>query len=73
LVNWTGFEIADAKEKVTYSMALVTSLPVTRDNVAENAACGRARWKIENETFNVFKNQGYKLGHNFGQGQNFSP
>src|SRR5207248_1356801 len=29
-------------------------------------ACGRARWKIENESFNVLKNHGYELEHNFG-------
>jgi len=29
---------------------------------------GRARWKIENETFNTLKNQGYHLEHNFGLG-----
>ncbi len=23
---------------------------------------GRARWKVENETFNTLKNQGYSLG-----------
>ncbi len=23
---------------------------------------GRARWKVENETFNTLKNQGYNLG-----------
>ena len=28
---------------------------------------GRCRWKIENETFNTLKNQGYHLDHNFGQ------
>jgi len=28
-------------------MAWVTSLAVTKYNVAEIAACGRARWKIE--------------------------
>ena len=28
----------------------------------------RARWKIENETFNTLKNQGYHLEHNFGHG-----
>ena len=33
------------------------------------AACGRARWKIENETFNVLKNDGYNLEHNFGHGK----
>ena len=34
---------------------------------------GRARWKIENETFNTLKNQGYHIEHNFGHGdQNLS-
>jgi hypothetical protein len=30
-------------------------------NVAELAACGRARWKIENETFNTLKAKGYNF------------
>ena len=55
LVTWIGFEIVDAKGKVKYFMAWVTSLPVSKDNVAEIVACGRARWKIENEKFNVLK------------------
>ena len=71
LVNWIGFEIVDAKGKVKYSMAWVTSLAVSKDNVAEIVACGRARWKIENESFNVLKNHGYELEHNFGHGQKF--
>ena len=71
LVNWIGFEIVDAKGKVKYSMAWVTSLPVSKSNVAEIVACGRARWKIENESFNVLKNHGYELEHNFGHGQKF--
>jgi hypothetical protein len=29
---------------------------------------GRSRWKVENETFNTLKNQGYHLEHNFGHG-----
>jgi hypothetical protein len=29
------------------------------------------RWKIENESFNVLKNHGYELEHNFGHGQRF--
>jgi hypothetical protein len=29
---------------------------------------GRARWKIENETFNTLKNQDYQFEHNFGHG-----
>lgn len=33
------------------------------------AACGRARWKIENGTFNLLKTKGYNLEHNFGHGK----
>ncbi|MEM6699386.1 MAG: hypothetical protein AAF599_13375 [Bacteroidota bacterium] len=30
---------------------------------------GRSRWKIENETFNTLKNQGYNFEHNYGHGK----
>src|SRR5450631_2027905 len=39
LVNWVAFEIVDAKGRVTYSMAWVTSLAITKYNVAEIVAC----------------------------------
>ena len=68
-VNWIGVTITDAKGKVTYENAFVTSLPVTKETVAEIAACARARWKIENESFNVLKSNGYHLEHNFGHGK----
>jgi hypothetical protein len=47
----------------------VTDLEITPDNVMEIMRCGRARWRIENETFNTLKNQGYNLGHNYGLGK----
>ena len=68
-VNWIEIVSARPKGKVTYRGAFVTSLPVDRDNVAELADCARARWKIENETFNVLKQHGYHLEHNFGHGK----
>jgi hypothetical protein len=68
-VNWIGLTISDAKGKVTYDGAFVTSLAVSRESVAEIAACARARWKIENESFNILKNNGYHLEHNFGHGK----
>jgi hypothetical protein len=71
LVSWIGCEIVDAKGRAKFSMAWVTSLPVTEQNVAEIVACGRTRWKIENEGFNVMKNHGYEFEHNFGHGQRF--
>jgi hypothetical protein len=68
-VNWIGVTITDGKGKTRYNGAFVTSLPVTRQTVADIAACARARWKIENESFNVLKNNGYHLEHNFGHGK----
>ena len=69
LVNWLEIEIVDAAGKVTYRNSFVTDLPVNQGNVAELAACGRSRWKIENETFNTLKTKGYHLEHNFGHGR----
>jgi DDE family transposase len=69
LVNWIGVTITDAKGKVTYDNAFVTSLSVTKATVAELVACARARWKVENESFNVLKSNGYHLEHNFGHGK----
>jgi hypothetical protein len=57
-----------AKDKRTYHNSVVTDLPVMAGNIADLAACGRARWKIENETFNVLKCGGCNLEHNFGHG-----
>jgi Transposase DDE domain len=68
-VNWLQIEILDAAGAVTYRNSFVTDLPVDSGSVAELAACGRARWKIENESFNVLKTRGYHLEHNFGHGK----
>jgi hypothetical protein len=68
-VNWFEVEICTARGEVTYRNSFITDLPVDQDTVAELSACGRARWKIENETFNVLKTGGYHLEHNFGHGK----
>ena len=54
--------------KQTYYNSFFTSLEVTPDTVAGIARAGRARWKIENESFNCLSRQGYHLKHNFGHG-----
>jgi hypothetical protein len=46
-VNWFSIETCNAKGKPTYYNSFVTDLAITPDTVAELAACGRARWKIE--------------------------
>jgi Transposase DDE domain len=47
----------------------ITDFLLTPDNVWDIMRGGRARWKIENETFNTLKNQGYHLEHNYGHGE----
>jgi hypothetical protein len=46
----------------------VTDLRVHKGTVYQLMRGGRARWRIENETFNTLKNQGYHFEHNFGHG-----
>jgi hypothetical protein len=71
--NWLMIEMISPAGKVTHRNSFITDLPVDRGNVVEMAACGGARWKIENESFNTMKNHGYHLEHNFGHGsQNLS-
>jgi hypothetical protein len=47
----------------------VTDIQIVEENVFDIMRAGRARWKIENETFNTLKNQGYHLEHNYGLGK----
>jgi hypothetical protein len=49
----------------------ITDLKITEENVVLFMRGARARWKIENETFNTLKNQGYQFGHNFGLGKQY--
>jgi len=69
-VDWLEIVIRDSNGKITYRNSFITDLPVDADNVEDLAAAGRARWKIENETFNTLKTKGYNLEHNFGHGKN---
>src|SRR5262245_12706393 len=46
----------------------VVDLDLTEANVPLVARGGRTRWRIENETFNTLKNQGYHFEHNYGHG-----
>ena len=55
-------------EKVQH-FSWVTDLRVSQRNVYHLMRGGRARWKIENETFNTLKNQGYNFEHNYGHGE----
>jgi hypothetical protein len=60
----------NGKEKVQ-RFSWVTDFEITRETAYQIMRGGRARWKIENETFNTLKNQGYHLEHNFGLGEKY--
>jgi len=71
-VNFFSYQIV-TKNKLTYQNSWVTDIPIDSKNIKELVKSGRCRWKIENETFNTLKNQGYHIEHNYGHGiQNLS-
>ena len=64
-------ECEDVKKGKKIRFCWITDLSLsTSKKMTEKIACGgRARWKIENETFNTLKNQGYNFEHNYGHGK----
>ena len=67
-VNYLLYEQTDKRGKVT-RWTWVTNIPLNARSVEAVMRAGRARWKIENETFNTLKNQGYNFEHNYGHGK----
>jgi arylamine N-acetyltransferase len=47
----------------------VTNPEINHKNLEHLMLMGTSRWKIENETFNTLKNQGYPFEHNYGHGK----
>ena len=68
LVNVLEYWEIHPHGKIQY-FSWITDFVLRTDNVYPIMRGGRARWKIENETFNTLKNQGYCLEHNYGHGQ----
>ena len=68
LVNFLEYWEIQA-DGTTQHFSWVTDFEITRENVFTLMQGGRARWKIENETCNTLKNQGYQFEHNYGHGE----
>jgi hypothetical protein len=70
-VNFLECDIEElsGKKIVKKHFSWVTNINITDENLYKLMSGGRARWKIENETFNTLKNQGYQFEHNFGHGK----
>ena len=56
------------KSGKTQRFSWVTDIEINETNIMQIMRGGRARWKIENETFNTLKNLGYNFEHNYGHG-----
>lgn len=69
LVNYIDHTEFSRDGSVSKRFSWVTDLAVTRDVAALLVRAGRCRWRIENETFNTLKNQGYHFEHNYGHGK----
>jgi hypothetical protein len=68
-VNYLEVWERNVEGELLYHNSWITDLDVNRTTVAVVRQIGRTRWKIENEQFNVHKNNGYELTHNYGHGQ----
>lgn len=68
-VNFLQYQIIARDGKIVYKNSWVTDIRIDSENIVELVKAARCRWKIENETFNTLKNQGYHLEHNFGHGK----
>lgn len=68
-VTFVEYWEEDSKTGKTQHFSWITDLTITEENVFQFMRGARARWKIENETFNTLKNQGYHFDHNFGLGK----
>ncbi len=69
-VNFIEYRMTDLKGK-ELNFSWVTNIPISKSNALKIAIGGRARWKVENETFNTLKNLGYNFAHNYGHGKQY--
>jgi len=68
LVNFLQYVEYGPDGEIQKMFTWITDLRIHRGNARLLVRGGRARWKIENETFNTLKNQGYHYEHNYGHG-----
>lgn len=69
-VNVLGYRQTNPKGKKS-NFSWVTNITISTSNVLKIMRAGRARWKLENETFNTLKNLGYNFEHNYGHGKKY--
>lgn len=55
--------------EISKRFSWVTDMDIECSEIVLYQRGGRSRWRIENETFNTLKNQGYHYDHNYGHGK----
>ena len=66
LVNYLEYIEIDPEGNRKYVNTWVTDIELSTENVNKFMGGARAKWIIENDTFNTLKTQGYHLEHNYG-------
>jgi hypothetical protein len=70
LTNVVEYMQTDRKGK-EIKFSWITNILLTEETLFPVMRGGRARWKIENETFNTLKNLGPNFEHNYGHGKKY--
>ena len=71
-VHFMKYTQTDKKGKITtFTWVFPLTVEMKKSLFMGYMKAARARWKIENETFNTLKNQVYNFEHNFGHGEKF--
>ncbi len=63
------YEYEPQTSAVVKRFSWVTDVEIDRSKILLYQRGARSRWRIENETFNTLKNQGYHYEHNYGHGK----
>lgn len=66
--NFIQYTQTDKKGKKT-TFTWITNIKLFENRLIPLMRAARARWKVENETFNTLKNLGYHFEHNYGHGK----
>jgi hypothetical protein len=69
LVNVLQYSEYDEQGQRRKHFSWISDLKIGPEVAFKFSRGARSRWKIENETFNTLKNQGYHYEHNYGHGK----
>jgi hypothetical protein len=69
IVNYFDYTETDLETGAVFFSSWITNIQIRKAIIEELVAVARSRWKVENETFNTLKNQGYHIEHSYGHGK----